>query len=224
MRPLRWLLALLAVFLIATAVAAVVLVAVEGESDVEGGAPQPVRPWPRCESVALGYSIAYPPGWHHDRNCAFFDPRPFTVPENSDFYGAALEVQVTQDSWENVARGLTDEQFARTISRRELRVSGRRAALVEVEATGEGLYERGYGLYAYVVDVPGRPPIIVQATRRPGASWGNRKAVADRAVRSLRLANPAAAGLPTPVQKRAAILAAARARYYQTLARLELRS
>jgi hypothetical protein len=184
---LRWLLALVAVFLIATAVAAVGLVALEGESDLEANAPRPVRPWPRCENTALGYSIAYPPGWHHERNCAFFDPEPFTVPENSDFYGAALEVQVAQDSWANVVGGLTDARFARTVSRRELRVNGRRAVLAEVEATGAGLFERGYRLYAYVVDVPGRSPVIVQATRRPGAEWAGRKAVADRAVRSLRV-------------------------------------
>lgn len=187
MRAVRWLLALVAVFLIATAVAAVGLVALEGDTDVEANAPRPVRPWPRCESVALGYSIAYPPGWHHDPNCAFFDPEPFTVPENSDFYGAALEVQVAQDSWANVVRGLTDTRFARVISRRDVRVNGRRAVLAEVEATGAGLYERGYRVYAYVVDIAGRPPAAVQATRRPGSEWDSRKAVADRAVRSLRV-------------------------------------
>ena len=83
-----------------------------------------------------------------------------TSPENSDFYGAALEVQVAQDTWANVVRGLTDSRFARTISRRDVRVNGRRAVLLEVEATGAGLFERGYRLYAYVVDVPGRPPVV----------------------------------------------------------------
>jgi hypothetical protein len=182
----RWLLALVGMLLVATAVAAAVLVAVEGESELEGGTPQAVA-WPRCNNVRLGYSIAYPPGWHHDRRCAFFDPKPFTVPENSDFYGTALEVQVAQDSFENVVEGLTDGRFARTISRRDLTVGGRRAVLAEVEASGEGLYERGYGLYAYVVDLGERPPIIVQATRQPSEAWGNRKQVADRAVRSVRL-------------------------------------
>ena len=221
MRPLRWLLALVAVFLVATVAAGAVLVLVEGESDVQADAPRKVVPWPRCRNDTLGQSIAYPTGWHHHASCAFFDPKPFSVPENSDFYGTALEVQVAQDTWENVVRGLTDEQFARTIERRDVRVNGRRAALVEVEATGEGLYERGYSLYAYVVDVPGRPPIVVQATRRPGEAWGGRKAVADRAVHSLRLFDPGAAGLPAAVaRKRAAILAAARARDYDALAGL----
>ena len=212
----------MAVFLVATVGAAAVLVLVEGESDVEAEPPRQVAPWPRCRSDALGYSIAYPTGWHHDRSCALFDPRPFTVPQNSDFYGTALEVQVAQDSWENVVRGLTDERFARTLSRRDLRVGGKRTALLEVEATGEGLYERGYALYAYVVDADPRPPVIVQATRRPGAAWGERKRVADRAVRSLRLApDRATAGLPPAVaRKRAALLAAAQAGDYDELARL----
>ena len=176
------------VLLVATVAAGAVFVLVEGESSVEAEQPRRVVPWPRCANATLGYSIAYPRGWHHDPNCAFFDPESFEVPENSDFYGAALEVQVAQDSWANVVSGLTDSRFFRTVSRRALRVNGRAAALVEVESTGDGLFERGYRLYAYVVDVPGRPPVVVQATRRPGAAWENRKQVADRAVRSLRIA------------------------------------
>ena len=214
--------ALVAVFLVATVAAAAVLVFVEGESSVEAEPPRPVAPWPRCRNDALGYSIAYPTGWHHDPQCAFFDPRPFTVPQNSDFYGTALEVQVAQDSWENVVRGLTDARFWRTVSRRDLRVGGNRTALLEVEATGEGLYERGYTVYAYVVDAGARPPVVVQATHRPGVSWGDRRRVADRAVRSLRLApDPATTGLPSAVaRKRAAVLAAAQAGDYDELARL----
>jgi hypothetical protein len=220
-RLVRWLLALVGVLLVAIVAAGAVFVLVEGESSVEAEKPRPVVPWPRCSNPTLGYSIAHPPGWHHDRHCAFFDPKAFTVPENSDFHGTALEVQVAQDTWENVVRGLTDPSFARTISRREVQVAARRASLVEVEATGEGLFERGYGVYAYVVDVPARPPIVVQATRAPGAAWGNRKQVADRGVRSLRLLDPGAAGLPAPVaRKRAGILEAALARDYEALARL----
>lgn len=221
MRLVRWLLALVGVLLVATVAAGAVFVLVEGESSVEAEQPRRVVPWQRCSNPTLGYSIAYPPSWHRDRNCAFFDPEPFTVPENSDFHGTALEVQVAQDSWENVVRGLTDPRFARTVSRREVSIGGRPAALVEVEATGEGLFERGYGIYAYVIAVPARPPIVVQATRPAGADWGNRKRVADRAARSLRLQNPGAVSLPAPVaEKRSAILAAARAREYEALARL----
>jgi hypothetical protein len=219
-RIVRWLLALVGVLLVATVAAGAVFVLVEGESSVEAEKPRPVAPWPRCAEPTLAYSIAYPRGWHHDGNCAFFDPEQITVPENSDFYGAALEVQVAQDSWANVVRGLTDGRFFRTISRRQVRVNGRPAAVVEVESTGAGLFERGYRLYAYLVDVPARPPIVVQATRQPGEGWGNRKLVADRAVRSVRLTDPGGAGLPPSVaRKRAAILAAARARDYEDLAR-----
>ena len=187
MRALRWLLAIVGVLLVATAVAAAALVAVGGETEIAAGSPRKVAPWPRCANRTLGYSIAFPRGWHRDRNCAFFDPKPFTVPENSDFYGTALEVQVAQDSWSNVVRGLTDRRYARTISRRQLRVNGRRAVRVEVEALGTGLYERGYRLYAYVLDVRGRPPVTVQATRQPGSAWAGRRSIADRAVGTLRI-------------------------------------
>ena len=148
MRVVRWLLALAVLLLVATVAAGAVFVLVEGESSVEAESPQRVAPWPRCANRALAYSIAYPAGWHRDPRCTFFDPERITVPANSDFYGAALEVQVAQDSWSNVVRGLTDRRFFRTVSRRDVTVNGRRGVLVEVESTGEGLYERGYSLYA----------------------------------------------------------------------------
>lgn len=216
----RWLLALFGAVLVASVVGGAVLVAVVGETDVQPGRRE-VAAWDRCRSEALGYSIAYPAGWHTDGKCSFFDPEPFTVPENSDFYGTALEVQVPQESFENIVRGFTDERFARTISRRDVIVGGRRAVLAESEATGEGLFERGFRTYAYVVDVPGRPPIVVQATRAPGTEWAGRRAIADRAVRSLQLFAPAQDELPFPVaEKRDAIVAAARARDYDALAAL----
>jgi len=107
-RLFRWLLLLVVMLLAASAVAAVGLVAVEGETDVAGGTPMRVAPWPRCSNKALRYSIAYPRGWHRDWNCAFFDPKPFTVPANSDFYGVSLEVQVAQ------TRGRTSSAASRT--------------------------------------------------------------------------------------------------------------
>ena len=193
-------------------------------SDTEEEASPPARTEPRsrrCSSDELGYSIAYPADWHQ-AHCAFFDPEPFEVPENSDFYGAALEVLVAQDSFDNLVRGLTDPRFSRVISHEDVTINGLRGARVEVEATGKGLFERGYGIYAYVLDVPGRPPVIVQATRPPRAGWGDRKTVADRAVRSLELAPLLAEeDRPPPVaEKRAAIRDAPLAHDYDALARL----
>ena len=155
---------------------------------VAAGAPAAVPPdWKTCTSRQFGYSIQYPAGWHRDRHCAYFDPRPFTVPPNGDFTGTAIEVQVAQQSYAGIVRGMTDRRFARTVARRSAKVAGRRATIVETVATGEGLHERGTRIYAYVVDRGTKPPLILQSTRRPGLTWRARKAVLDRAARTLRL-------------------------------------
>jgi hypothetical protein len=225
------LLALAALLLLGAGALVGALVATRGDDDGEA-APATTRttttrtettttveePWVRCRNDDLGYSIAHPPDWHEE-HCAFFDPEPFEVPENSDFYGVAMEVQVAQDSFRNIVRGLTDPRFARVVSRQDLSVNGRPGVLVETEATGEGLFERGYRIYAYVLDLDGRPPVIVQATRGPGEAWGGRKEIADLAVTSLRVdrAAPAPDLPPAVAEKRAAMLDAALAGDYDQL-------
>jgi hypothetical protein len=174
--------------------------------------------WTLCVNEHQGYAVGYPARWHApalsaESECTFFDPRRFELPENSDVYGAALQVAPAQQPFDVVARSLTDPRFQETVTRDELEVGGRHAVRVEARATGEGLYERGLLTYTYLLDRGARPPLMLQAFRAPRSKWAQRKSVLDRAARSIVLFVPreeAPSGLPDAVErKRAAILSAA---------------
>jgi hypothetical protein len=177
--------------------------------------------WSNCVDTAQGYDVEYPADWHVSRGkfaCAFFDPRPFTVPEASDFSGTALEVRATGQSFDEALGSLIDSRFARTEVREQVTIGGRRGFRLELVATGEGLESRGTRSYGYLLRRASGPPIHLRTTARPGEPLTHR-AVVDRAAATLRAFAPArapagdedASALPPPVAaKRAQLLAAAR--------------
>ena len=142
--------------------------------------------WRRCTNSRFRYSIGYPGRWHALRRCSLFDPKLMRVPPNTDFYGFALEATVAQDTARNVVRGYVDRRFYRVVTRRGTRVAGHPTTVLEVTATGMGLFARGTHVYAYVVDVRGRPPLLIQTIRRPTRGWSSRKRVVDTAASTLR--------------------------------------
>jgi hypothetical protein len=147
--------------------------------------------WKVCTNRTLGFSIAYPTGWHTARlrpagACLYFEPKPFRIPPNSDFTGTALEVLPTQQSYAGLLRTLTDRRFSRVQARSRTTLAGRPATRLETIATGAGLLARGTRTYAYVIDRGRRPAFIVQTTRAEPAGWAARKRILDRAVRTLR--------------------------------------
>jgi hypothetical protein len=151
-----------------------------------------------CTNETFAFTIEYPAGWHTDAvgheggECLFFDEQPFDVPENSDFGGTAIEVQPTQQGYEELVRSLTDARFATAVKSDTATVDGRPATRVEAEATGEGLEEAGTRSYAYVVDRDGRG-FLLRTTARAGADFGERKRALDRAAQSVRFTGPAPA-------------------------------
>jgi hypothetical protein len=177
-----------------------------------------------CVNTAYGFALAYPRGWHTDQispegACFFFDPKPFEVPEASDISGTALEVQVPQQDPDALVRSMVDPRFTTSRKREPATAGGRRAVKVELVTNGEGLFDAGTHVYAYVIDRDKIPPVVIQTTALPGAPL--RREVVDRAARSLRLFPPAGSGLPAAVEgTRAAIATAARARDYAALRRL----
>jgi hypothetical protein len=184
--------------------------------------------WTLCSNESAGYAIAYPADWHApalsaESECTFFDPEPIQLPENSDVYGAALDVAPAQESFDNVVRGLTDPKFEDVLEREDVRIAGRRAVRVESRSTGAGLFEKGLVSATYVVDRGSEPPLVLRAFGAPGGQ--PRRDVLDRAARSLVLFEPAGpsedeAPPDAVLRKRAALLAAADAGDYDALAEL----
>jgi hypothetical protein len=186
--------------------------------------------WKLCSNERLGYAVAYPIDWRApalsaESACTFFDPQPIQLPENSDAFGASLEVAPAQQSFDKLVESLVDERFEETLERRELTLSGRPAVEVVSRATGEGLLDRGTESATYVVDRGSAPPLVLRTVRTRFSNWEERLRILDAAARSLVLFEPekaaAAEAPPDAVErKRAAILAAAQVSDYDGLAEL----
>ena len=184
------------------------------------------RDWSICANRTEGYAVAYPSDWRTARECTFFDPKPIQAPENSDVFGFALQVSPAQESFDAVADAFASPPFFEHVKRDQLEVAGRRAARIEATSTGQGLYDKGLVMLAYVVDRGERSSLVLQTFKTPGSDWAERTRVLDRAADTLVLFRPdedsttvgAQPSLPGPVErKRASILEAARAHDYERL-------
>lgn len=144
-----------------------------------------------CENETFAYAIDVPVEWHTDPvgreggECLFFDEEPFEVPEQSDFGGTAIEVQPTQQGYDELVASMTDTRFATVLESAETEVGGEPATRVEAEATGRGLEDAGTRSYAYVVDRDG-VAFVVRTSERAGADYAARKRALDDAAESLR--------------------------------------
>jgi hypothetical protein len=179
--------------------------------------------WSHCVDTQAGYDVEYPADWHRGGTvedparpallCRFFDPEPFNIPPNSDFFGTALEIGPDDQPFDDALASLIDTRFNETVLRERLSLQGRhRAFRLELVATGQGLAERGTRTYEYLVRRLYGPPLFLRTTAAPDEPLVHR-AVVDHAATTLALlAVPPAqpSTLPEPVaEKRAAILEAA---------------
>ena len=91
----------------------------------------------------------------------------------------------TQQGLAELLDSSTDKQFWKVIQRKNTRIAGRRAVVVEAESTGEGLLDKGARVYAYLVDRDSRG-FFVRTTEAPGRNYVALKRVVDLAARSVR--------------------------------------
>jgi hypothetical protein len=148
--------------------------------------------WSLCTNAAAGYSIGYPAGWYTthpepEQACQLFDPEPFPIPGGTDFPPPALSVAQTPGSVAEYLQVATDPAFWRTVTREDTTVAGHPAVRIETEfVASEGESEPGTRSYGYVLDRDGTI-VTVFATGLPGdAGYSRYKAVADKAVTTLR--------------------------------------
>lgn len=127
----------------------------------------------RCTNAAHGFTVSYPEGWHINDGevlpaCSAFAPAPIEIPRNSEL---PFEIAVVIDVEDVPADQLTrSSQFERVLSASQLSIGGRSASRVEVEATGEGLADRGMRSVRYVVDLGGGRTLIA-TTHRVGDTF-----------------------------------------------------
>lgn len=147
-----------------------------------------------CTNREAGIRVSYPEGWRTNTGdglpaCSAFDPVDVSMPEASEI-PESIAIIITHQpvAFERVTDFEAD--FTTEVrARRDTTVLGRRAIVAELEATGEGLYDRGHRTYSYFVDLDEGTLIgtthRVDAAGRP--SYEERRGILDAMMQRLAL-------------------------------------
>jgi hypothetical protein len=169
-----------------------------GATDAQSSAPKPSASQPAAQPLALsqrctnepqGFTVSYPAGWHTNGGdvipaCSAFDPEPVQVPAQSEMpFDIAIVIGVQQVPFD---RAGSDPQFERVLSSERLTIAGRPASRAEVEATGEGLADRGLRTLRYAVDLGGGRSLVA-STNRTDASYERDKAILARMLDTIEI-------------------------------------
>jgi hypothetical protein len=135
-------------------------------------AAQPLALSQRCTNEAHAFTISYPAAWHTNSGevipaCSAFDPEPVQVPAQSEMpFDIAIVIGVHEVPFD---RAGSDPRFERVLSSERLTIAGRPASRAEVEATGEGLADRGLRTLRYAIDLGGGRSLIATTNRTDDA-------------------------------------------------------
>lgn len=143
----------------------------------------------QCTNERYGYTVSYPAGWHTNSGevipaCSAFDPEPVQVPAQSEMpFDVAVVLNVQDMKFEG---SVADSQFERVMASERLTVGGRPALRAEVEATGEGLADRGMRTLRYTIDL-GNGRTLTAYTNRTGEQYEAEKEILRRMVETISL-------------------------------------
>ena len=141
----------------------------------------------RCTNAQYGISVSYPEGWHTNDGsvlpaCSVFDPAPIDIPRNSELpFDLAVVLRVETDPVEQLTRS---SQWERVLATAQRTIGGRVVTRVEVEATGEGLADRGMRSLRYVVDLGGGRSLVA-STHATDDAYEENKQTLERIVESI---------------------------------------
>lgn len=141
----------------------------------------------RCSNTKYGFSVSYPAAWQANDGsvlpaCSVFDSGPIEIPRNSEIpFDLAIVIMAQRMPFEAT---VTSTQFERVLSSRAMEIAGRDAVRVEVEATGEGLANRGMRSLRYEIDLGGGRTLIA-STHDANSAYSNNQDVLSRMVQTL---------------------------------------
>jgi hypothetical protein len=170
---------------IITALAALAMIACNAQQE----AVSPDLDWEECESEALGYTVAYPAGWHTNDPgemgpCRLFHPEPFEVPYRA---GIPLDIAVIILVEEVAVEETLGEPIGkRLLEETRLEVAGREAWRFLLHSTGEGFLPEDVIAYRYHVDANGSTLIAATYGERDRDFERNR-GVLDEMMERLRI-------------------------------------
>ncbi|HEX8410538.1 MAG TPA: hypothetical protein VF883_16860 [Thermoanaerobaculia bacterium] len=132
----------------------------------------------RCTNAQYRLSIAYPAGWYTNDGsvvpeCSVFAPKPVQVPRDSEMpFEIPIVLAVQTVKVEEVTRS---SQWERVLSSGPVTVAGRRGVRAEVEASGEGLAEKGMRSVRYAVALGDGRTLLASTHDRAGSYELNQK-------------------------------------------------
>lgn len=132
----------------------------------------------RCTNAQYRLSIAYPAGWHTNDGsvvpaCSAFGAEPVQVPRDSEMpFEIPIVLAVQEVKVEDVTRS---SQWERVLSSAPVTVGGRQGVRVEVEASGEGLAEKGMRSVRYAVALGGGRTLLATTHDRAGSYERNQE-------------------------------------------------
>lgn len=163
-----------------------------GEPEAPGATEAAMDETAECVNEADGYVIRYPASWEVNSGdivppCSLFDPEPIKIPLASEIpLDIAVIVGVEPVSFQRLS---ADVFGRRDLSREATTVGGRRAARIESETTGEGLYDRGVRFRHVVVDLGDRT--LVAATYEVGPlPFDAKREILDQMLATIRFQTP----------------------------------
>lgn len=110
----------------------------------------------QCSVPGMGYTLTYPSGWYTvDRGpvpCRFFHPEPFRLPERTEASWIAVNVQLAPVAFDEIVPSEGDRLGARSLTREEIDLSGRRAVRTISVSSGAGLLPGGLRAVTWYVD------------------------------------------------------------------------
>ena len=141
----------------------------------------------RCTNARYRLSIAYPAGWYTNDGsvvpaCSAFDAKPVQVPRDSEMpFEIPIVLAVEDVKVEHVTRS---SQWERVLSSAPVTVAGREGVRVEVEASGEGLADKGMRSVRYVVAL-GEGRTLLATTHDRAGSYERNQDILDRMVATI---------------------------------------
>jgi hypothetical protein len=149
--------------------------------------PPQLRLTERCTNARHGFTVSFPERWHTNDDsvipaCSVFHPEPVQVPRDSELpFELAVVLNVEQTSADQLTRS---SQWERVVSSAPATIAGRPGVRVEVEATGEGLAERGMRTTRYVAEL-GNGRTLVASTHSASADYARNAEVLRRMVETV---------------------------------------
>lgn len=134
--------------------------------------------------------MTYPDDWNVNdpeagSACAWFHPKPFELPQNTEATHIAIRIAIENVSFEDVSEGITSGPGVQeVVSQREGTVAGRNSLRVEIIGSDEGFYPEGTRQTIWLVNWE-EDSLVASTTSVAEGEYSDNVRILDRMIASL---------------------------------------